>query len=105
MSGWQGRTTGQGSTRQWRKTRTEVLERDRHTCQLQWAGCTRHANIVDHITNIAAQGITRRDAVNPRDLHAVCAHCHDIKTQQEARATRPPHTNHRPRERHPGLIQ
>lgn len=96
---WHGRTTGQGSTRQWRKTRLLVLDRDRYVCQLHYDGCTQHATEVDHRTNIAALGIPRRDATDPDDLQAVCHGCHEIKTRAEARR-RPP----RPPERHPGLV-
>ena len=45
--------------------RARVLERDGHTCQLQFAGCT----IVDHVVPLA-QG-----SADPENLAGVCAHC------------------------------
>ena len=43
MSSW-----GQGSTRNWRRTRQEVLERDNYECQLMLEGCLYAATEVHH---------------------------------------------------------
>jgi 5-methylcytosine-specific restriction endonuclease McrA len=58
-----------GSTRAWRKLRTQILERDNHTCQLQIQGiCTHHATHVHHING-------RTEGDNPNNLQAACAEC------------------------------
>lgn len=85
---WQGRTTGQGSTRASRKARLKCLRDAGYQCQLRYEGCTGHATHADHVENIASTGQARRDAVDPADLQAACEWCHGIKTQQEARAGR-----------------
>jgi 5-methylcytosine-specific restriction endonuclease McrA len=77
---------GQGSTRASRKARYTCLNDAGHTCQLNYPGCMGEATIADHIINIASTGQTRAQATNPDDLQAVCASCHDIKTQAERSA-------------------
>ncbi len=60
-------STGQrGSTRQWRKTRAHVLDRDGHRCQL----CGAPANHVDHVTPKRDGGTD-----HPGNLRALCSPC------------------------------
>ncbi|MDI9917864.1 HNH endonuclease signature motif containing protein [Rhodococcus sp. IEGM 1379] len=54
---------------------------------------------VDHIINVKAGGTD--DMTN---LQVLCARCHEIKTQREARVGRAKSSRHRPAERHPGLL-
>lgn len=58
-----------GSTRAWRKVRTQVLERDAHRCQLRLPGCTTLATQVHHLTAREASGD------NPAALVAACRSC------------------------------
>ena len=58
-----------GSTRAWRKTRTQVLERDHYQCQLQLAGCTTHATQVHHTLGRQTTGD------DPTYLTAACQPC------------------------------
>lgn len=101
---WQGRTTGQGSTRASRKARRDCLQAAGYQCQLRYDGCTGHATHADHKVNIATTGQARREAIDPKDLQAACPWCHGIKTRREAQAARTYRTNKRPPERHPGLL-
>lgn len=101
---WEGRTTGQGSTRAGRKARLKCLQNAGYQCQLRYDGCTGHASHADHKVNIATTGQTRREATDPNDLQAACPWCHGIKTRREAQAARTYRTNKRPPERHPGLL-
>jgi 5-methylcytosine-specific restriction endonuclease McrA len=98
-------TWGQGSPPGWRKARKQVLDRDRHTCQLDYDCCIGYATQVDHITNVASTKQHRAEANDPNGLQAVCAPCHQVKTSREAAAGRlaNPITWRRPPERHPGL--
>lgn len=77
-------TYGQGSTRNSRRTRQEVLERDHYECQLRYTGCTWAATEVHHIHSIAERQIRRADATDPDDCIAVCAPCH-AKTSEKQR--------------------
>lgn len=100
MSGhWEGSTRKARLPKGWEtKTRPRILKRDGHTCQLQYSGCTRHANQVDHIQP--------GDDHSDTNLQAACAWCHGIKSAREgvaARAALGYPTQRRPRERHPGL--
>lgn len=61
--GWEG-----GSTTAWRQTRTYVLQRDNHRCQLHLPGCTTTATHVHHTLGKATGD-------NPRHLIATCQHC------------------------------
>lgn len=80
-----------------------VRERDGDTCQLRFAGCTGAYEELDHIVNVASSGLDRRaGAETADDLQCVCRHCHNIKTQAEARTARG--ISKRTPERHPGLI-
>ncbi|HTY35372.1 hypothetical protein [Mycobacterium sp.] len=63
MNDWTG-----GSTRAWRKLRTQILRRDGHRCRLQLPGCTTIADCVHHL-----DGKTRGD--NPDRLIASCTRC------------------------------
>jgi 5-methylcytosine-specific restriction endonuclease McrA len=55
-----------GSTRQWRKLRDQILARDRYTCP-QCGGPARH---VDHVVSVARGGTD-----HPGNLDALCASC------------------------------
>lgn len=68
-------------TTQWRKLRTIILERDRHTCQIRYPDiCTGHATTVDKI-----QPAARRPdlALEPANLQAACWACQMHKCQTE----------------------
>jgi 5-methylcytosine-specific restriction enzyme A len=59
-----------GSTRQWRKLRDQILARDRWTCRR----CGERASHIDHITPIAAGGTD-----HPANLQALCGVCNLAK--------------------------
>jgi 5-methylcytosine-specific restriction endonuclease McrA len=61
--GWES-----GSTRQWRRIRRAILERDHYRCQLRLDGCTVVARHVHHL-----KGKAMGD--DPAHLVAACAHC------------------------------
>ena len=77
MSSW-----GQGSTRNWRKGRQDVLERDHFECQLRFDGCLFAATEVHHRNGL--QGLTRAEAVDMDECIAVCSPCHRRITQRQA---------------------
>lgn len=85
MSKW-----GKGTPHAWLKVRAEVLERDDYRCRLELPGCMIEAEQVDHIDNLAALGIDRRDpiALDPDRCISVCAPCHAKKTAAEGHAAR-----------------
>jgi 5-methylcytosine-specific restriction protein A len=85
---WQGRTTGQGSTRASRKARDKCLADARHRCQLRHPGCTGYANEAHHPQGIAATGRSRATAIDDGRLIAACGWCHGIETQKQAAAGR-----------------
>ncbi|PQP24151.1 HNH endonuclease [Rhodococcus opacus] len=95
MAWGQGGAWSGGSTAQWRRLRTIVLNRDEHRCQLGLACCTGEATEVDHIINRAAGG-----SDDLENLRAVCQSCHRVLTQRQANAARP--QRKRPPEEHPG---
>jgi 5-methylcytosine-specific restriction enzyme A len=55
-----------GSTREWRSLREQILARDRWTCQ----ACGQRAGHVDHVVPVDAGG-----ADHPSNLQALCADC------------------------------
>ena len=59
-----------GSTRQWRATREQILARDRYRCQR----CGKPAQHVDHRTPVARGG-----SDHPSNLEALCAPCNHKK--------------------------
>lgn len=65
--------------RGWRNIRTQVLERDHHTCQIRLPGiCTVQATVVDKIIPAAK----RPDlATTPSNLRASCQPCNDHKAR------------------------
>lgn len=64
MSGaWKG-----GSTREWRRIRRHVLERDGYRCKLKLDGCTTVATHAHH-----TKGKAMGD--DPRHLVAACSNC------------------------------
>lgn len=85
MSRW-----GQGTGWAWGKIRAQVLERDNYQCRFELPGCLQEADQVDHVDNLAALGISRRDpiALDPDRCVAVCAPCHCTKTLAESHAAR-----------------
>ena len=64
-----------------RAIKRRVLERDGHRCYLRGPRCIGHATQVDHVVNVAAGGT--HDEGN---LAAICAPCHEAKTQGERTA-------------------
>jgi 5-methylcytosine-specific restriction endonuclease McrA len=64
-SGW-----GAGSTRQWRKVRLAVLQRDRYVCQLAIPGVCQGA--ADSVHHMFGRLVTGDD---PRWLQAACMPC------------------------------
>lgn len=81
---------GKGAPHAWCKVRAEVLERDGYHCGLVLPGCMGDADEVDHVDNLAALGIDRRDpmALDPDVCIAVCAPCHRKKTASEGNAAK-----------------
>lgn len=59
-----------GSTRQWRQVRAQILARDRYRCQ----HCGQPATHVDHITAKANGG-----SDHPTNLHTLCEACNLTK--------------------------
>ena len=97
---WEGTRTKSGdvtATAAWRRVRKQVLERDRHVCQLREPGCTGRAEQVDHIINVAAGGAP----LDPKNLQSACPTCNGRKAQREATIAR--NAWKRKPERHPGL--
>lgn len=105
-------TWGQGGTRNWRRTRQEVLDRDSYECQLRFDGCTGSAIEVHHMHGVAASGLGRRDAGgHPDDCIAVCPPCHAKVTEKQRRAGQLRANKLRaqrkrlPQEPHPGIMR
>jgi 5-methylcytosine-specific restriction endonuclease McrA len=77
-------------------------------CEIRYPGiCAGEASIADHIENIAALGIARRDATDPDTMQAACRPCHDQKTAAERQAGIQAHNERRRQRRrlpqpHPG---
>lgn len=71
-----------GSTRAWRKLRSEVLFRDGGLCQLKLEGCDVYADQVHHIRG---KGVSE----NPDDLQAACRSCNG-KAGEPGKADAPP---------------
>lgn len=65
------------------RVKAQVRRRDK-TCRLQYPGCTQRIEEMDHVEGLAALGIPRTPVLNAADIQGVCAHCHQIKTQQQA---------------------
>lgn len=64
-----------GSTRQWRRLREQILARDRHVCR----ACGAPAQHVDH-----RQPVARGGTDNPSNLTAMCARCNLAKGDRAA---------------------
>lgn len=94
---WSGSTRRHRLPPNWPAIRAATLNRDHHTCQLRYPGCTTRATHADHITP--------GDNHHPSNLQAACPHCHNTKSAREgnraATAARQPRT--RQPEPHPGL--
>ncbi|MFE5290195.1 HNH endonuclease [Nocardia sp. NPDC056611] len=79
------------------------MVRDGRRCQLRLAGCVGAATEVDHRSGVAFGGSDRME-----NLQAVCAPCHRVKTQEEAREgsrrrrAAAVHVDHK--RKHPGLL-
>jgi 5-methylcytosine-specific restriction protein A len=69
----------------WVKLRQRILARDDYLCQPCLSqGRPTPATQVDHITPKSQDG-----ADDPENLQAICAECHDAKTQREATKAKP----------------
>ena len=55
----------------WRRTRTQILDRDGHVCQIQLPGCKHTATEVDHIIRLSEGG----HRLDPNNLRAACKPC------------------------------
>lgn len=86
--GWQGNTTGQGSTRATREAANKCIANARYRCQLQHRGCTGRATEAHHPDGLADTSRPRSDAIDSSALVAACPWCHGIETQQQARRGR-----------------
>tara|TARA_R100000541_G_scaffold12033_3_gene20350 strand:+ start:7996 stop:8289 length:294 start_codon:yes stop_codon:yes gene_type:complete len=79
-------TRKQYGSAQWKRTRSAVLARDNHLCQVCISrGILSPAKIVDHIT---PQHLQRFNFFDLNNLQAICKPCHDIKTAEEAKQAR-----------------
>lgn len=68
--------------------------------------CTGRIDEYDHIINVASSGLDRAHANDANGIQGLCAPCHKVKTQREARAAgsaRRARGRH-PQEQHPGLV-
>lgn len=74
-----------GSTRAWRRQRSEVLLRDGGLCQLRLDGCEVYATVVHHKHGIKVSG---KVVANLDHLEAACEHCNS--TAGEPSAGSPP---------------
>ena len=77
---------GQGGGRGWQRARANVLRRDEYRCKAGVLGiCIGHATQVDHVQSLASLGIPRSHpaANDPSNLRAICAPCHEFKTERE----------------------
>jgi 5-methylcytosine-specific restriction endonuclease McrA len=63
---------------QWRRIRSQVLERDGYVCQLRYPGCLEKAGQVDHIVQPEIGGDN-----SPANLRAVCHRCHATRTGRQ----------------------
>ena len=98
---WTGPRTASSKitrTTAWRKLRQQVLTRDHYQCQERGPTCIGYATEVDHTGNITSGGAV----LDPANARAICAPCHLVKTQTEARRGR--NQWKRQPERHPGLL-
>jgi 5-methylcytosine-specific restriction endonuclease McrA len=66
-------------TTAWKRLRLLILERDRHTCQVQGEGCTTVATTVDHIVSVGEGGAF----YDPANLRAACPHCNSARGWRE----------------------
>lgn len=71
------------NTAAWKRTRSLVLQRDGHTCQIRGPRCTVTATEVDHVTPVSQGGTD-----HPSNAISVCHPCHASKTAREASAAR-----------------
>ena len=92
-----------------KRVKDQVLRRDLK-CRLQYDGCTKRVEELDHIVGLAEQGLTRTPVVDASHIQGVCRHCHAIKSERQRLAglaryhERRAAGQHRPAERHPGLL-
>jgi 5-methylcytosine-specific restriction enzyme A len=101
------------------RLRRQILERDKHQCQLRYPGiCVGAADVVDHIRNLASYGPMPSDARanathpgnHPSNLQASCKPCNDHKAKHEAAdGIRAHHQRRRqrlrlPETKHPGDV-
>ena len=62
-------------TARWLRVRKLVLRRDGYMCQAKMAGCTGHADAVDHVMSLEDGG----DPFSPMNLRAICTHCNSAR--------------------------
>ena len=66
------------TTRAWRVTRKEILERDGYRCTIGMEGCTGEATQVDHIHPLAFGG----DPYSANNLRGACANCNSSRANK-----------------------
>ena len=94
-----------------RAVRARVLERDGHTCQLQYDGCLGIATEIDDVIPVSQLGDVTREDLTDDNRQAVCSHCHHVKTEThriaavKAAAARRYARRHLPVEPHPGEMR
>jgi 5-methylcytosine-specific restriction protein A len=69
---------------EWKTVRAKVLLRDSRRCQIRGPRCTVTATDVDHVKPVSEGGTD-----DMSNLQAACRPCHNLKTAQHARASRP----------------
>lgn len=83
------------------KVKDEVRKRDKY-CRLQHYGCTGLIDEFHHPTGLAERGQRRTSVLDAREVIGVCASCHSVETQTQARRGR--NAWKRTPESHPGRI-
>jgi len=71
-------------SKQWRRLRPVIFERDGHQCQIRGPKCTTVATQVDHIVPMSAGGAP----FDPDNLRAACRACNVARSNQRSEAWR-----------------
>lgn len=78
------------NSKSWKRLRLTALVRDNYLCvECLKQGITTDAKVVDHIIPIKADWGKRLDIKN---LQSLCAKCHSLKTIEDLKRQREPHT-------------